>query len=215
MTTTSERLVIIRPDDTEFSLDMTALRSLEARQFGAAGAGRIESLVLMGAMKDGYKEAGDLRVKVGVELENARTSLATRKAIVRLDLAPEILRQKGLTSSRSPNGTDTQKEDVILTDQVCVRLSRFITELEALRELLHIKMETFRMTYSTVKRNVDDSLAGMLPGYSGGAPDPKPVQAFIDTAGRQITMPPATRQQELKPAADDPYGGLLIGKARY
>jgi hypothetical protein len=207
-----ETLTLVRPNGSEFSVDMTELRRLEGRQQLAAGAGRMEALSLLSDMKEGYQLAGEARATLGLEIDRAKTALKTRRAIVCLDIVP-----KGLWTARNPGGSAEQREDILNTDKEYLVLQEYIAQLEAARELMGVKMEGFRMTYSTVKRNFDDQLPGMLPkNYNGGAQiEPRPARDFLPKAAPTpgSAVPSQTAPTQVWEQTED--FGILIGKARY
>ena len=218
-----ENLTIVRPNGSEFSVDMTELRRLEARQAAATSVGRMEILAVMADMKDGYQQAGELRATIGLELDRAKTATNTRSAVVRLDLVQDVLKQKNLWTARNPGGSAEQREDVLATDKEYLALQDYVSQLAAARELLHVKMEAFRMTYSTVKRNFDDQLTGMLPkNYNGGPQvEPRPARDYLPRSDTAVnTLPLSMPPQEASVAAGQIQEtnedfGILIGKARY
>jgi hypothetical protein len=217
-----EALTVVRPNGTEFSVDLTELRGLEARQAEASGCGRVVALGLMTSMKEGYELAATARANITLEMDRAQTALATRKAIVCLDLIPDILKAKGLATPGRPGGTAEQKEDILAVDKDYIALKNYIGQLEAARELMRIKMETFRMAFSTAKRNFDDTLAGMLPkGYNGGATEaPQDASAYVKPQRQlpQIMEPTPGPVQQSQTAPGGTWSedfGIQIGKARY
>lgn len=240
-----ESLTLVRPNGSEFSVDMTELRRLEARQSEASGCGRMQALSLMTDMKEGYEIAGTMRSTIGLERDRARQQVAMRKAVVCLDIVPELLKSKGLATPRSPGGSAEQRDDVLALDVEHGKLLDYAAQLDAAYQLAQVKMESFRMAYSTAKRNFDDTLPGMLPkGYNGGAMEPardassygrsrdpmpmgapRPAQAWVPTVGTGQGLSIQASQQVVDgnvitnhktPAAPvDDDFGILIGKARY
>lgn len=215
----SEALTVVRPNGSQFSVDLTELRGLEARQSEASGCGRMVALGLMTAMKEGYELAATARANIGLELDRAQTMLATRKAVICLDLVPQMLQSRGLVTSRNPAGSAEQREDALMIDKEYLAIKDYVAQLEAARELMRVKMETFRMAFSTAKRNFDDTLPGMLPkGYNGGAQEP-PQDASRYAPQRsipQIIEPtPGAVKQTITAGDTTEDFGILIGKARY
>lgn len=221
-----ESLTVVRPNGSQFSVDLTELRRLEARQSEAAGCGRMVALGLMTSMKEGYEIAATARANIGLELDRAQTALATRKAIVSLDLVPEMLRSRGLSTERNPAGSKEQREDVLMIDKEYLALQDYVAQLKAAKELMGVKMETFRMAFSTAKRNFDDTLPGMLPkGYNGGAQEAprdasrytQPMQIAEPTPGlvKQTQTAPSGTTVVVIPAEPVEDFGIMIGKARY
>lgn len=217
----SENLTIVRPNGTEFSVDMTELRRLEGRQSLAAGVGRMEALALMSDMKDGYEIAGTLKATLGLELDRAKSAANMRRAIVYLDVVPDVLRAKGVASARSPGGSEEQREAVLALDKESAQLQDYTAQIQSARELMAVKMEGFRMTYSTVKRNFDDQLPGMLPrNYNGGAlQEPRPARDFLPNRQHSTgnPQPGLIVPSQTAPTSGENINdyGVLIGKARY
>jgi hypothetical protein len=224
----TESLAVARPNGSVFSVDMTEIRRLEARQAEASGCGRMEALALMLDMKEGYRESGEARAAIGMELDRAKVALKMRKAIVSLDIVPEELKRRGLTSAKNPSGSAEQREDVLMLDAEYQKLLQYIAQVEASYTLMKIKMDTFVMTHSSVKRTFDEQLPGMLPNhYNGGARWGEDKSAQRLPSVREIIpsiVPPSpqtapTRAFVVDVPAEVPVNaedfGIQIGKAKY
>jgi hypothetical protein len=207
----NESLTVVRPNGSEFSVDMTELRRLEARQAEASGVGRLEALGLMDDMKCGYQAAGEIRANIGLELDRSKAAMAVRKAVVYLDLVPDILKAKGLSTTRTPGGSEEQREAVLALDAEHGKLQDYTAQLKAAYALMQIKMDAFQMTYSSLKRQFDDMLPGMLHrNYNGGAQqETRAVHDFV-AKPEPIWQQKQTHAEEI----DENYG-IAIGKARY
>ncbi len=179
-------------------IDLSRVRELEARKEEASAISKVKAPELLTAMNEGYTIlATKLLPLVSYELTQAKQAADERKAVVFLDEAPRILKEKGLSRPNNPSGSADQREAILSLDPEFKKLRNAVDMLDAVYELLKGKMRGFEMSYSSVKRTYDD-----LSGYGK------------TNYGRSTSVP--VLQDEVTAGDDvDQYGNLKIGVPRY
>lgn len=141
------------------TLDLKEVRELEARKIEIGGVNKLKAPELMQAMERGYSlVAQTMLPAVAYQLAKAEEAADERKAVVMLDIVPELLAKKGLTTARNPSGSADQRENVLALDIEYKDLKNTVDMLQAVKELLKGKMKGFEMAYGAVKK-VYDSLS--------------------------------------------------------
>lgn len=144
------------PDSGTLELNLGEVRRLEARQIEVASVSKMKAPELMHALTRGYLAlATELIPKVTYERTQAEVAVEERRAVVMLDEAPRILREKKLTKESNPSGTADQRENVLALDAEYKKASNTVAMLKAVETLLKGKMHGFEMHYQTVKKVFD------------------------------------------------------------
>ena len=151
------------PGAGQLTLDMREIYQLEVRKQEVATVTKFKAQELLYLMEKGYSAIStDMLPKVLLELNNARDAAEARKAVVMLDVAPVVLREKKLTKESNPGGTADQRESVLALDEEYRALKKTVDQLEAVYEWLKGKMKGFEMSYQSVKKVYDNQ--GMVGG---------------------------------------------------
>lgn len=160
ITVTIDAIRVPNGDSTSIiNLDMVEVRTLEARKDEVATINKLKAPELMRAMEKGYSiVATTLLPRISYELSVAEQCADERKAVVMLDMAPQILKDKGLLSARNPSGSIDQRENVLAMDTEYKSRRDTVEKLKAVQELLKGKMRGFEMSYGAIKK-VYDSLS--------------------------------------------------------
>ncbi len=112
-----------------------------------------------------YAILGDYVHQVTTQLVKAENSLAKRKAIVLLDIVPQVLKDKGL------KGSEDLRTAVLDTDPAYEQARDLVQQLEAWQELLRGKQKNIENCYLAVRKIIGDSYnnrnqnTGFNPGY--------------------------------------------------
>lgn len=89
---------------------------------------------------------------INKELVKAENAVSMAKAVVMLDRAPEILKAKGLVSSKSPSGSEDLRNAVLVLDKDYQFALDVYQELEAYYELIKTKKDTMDKAYMAVRK---------------------------------------------------------------
>lgn len=144
------------PELPDRHIDMVNLYQLESRKQEVATVNKMYAPELMRAFEQGYGLASRAMVGVRLEIDRAKEALNKRKAVVMLDIAPTVLREKGLTTKASPAGAVELREAVLSSDEIYLDLLDRFNRLEAAYELLKIKAKGFEMSFQSVRKVYDD-----------------------------------------------------------
>jgi len=136
-------------------LDLTELQLAESRTKELAYVNKETAQELMYMFNHAYAKVHEMLVSVRYEFEQAQTYAARRKAIVLLDIAPNILKEKGLLSSRSPAGSEDLRQSVLDIDAEYFDYQQKINALKALYQYLQGKTEALERNYYAAKKSLD------------------------------------------------------------
>ncbi len=205
----SDPFKIDYPNGTSFSIDMDKISFLEARKNEIPNVTKTTAAELMRAMEEGYSIAGKIQSMVLLELNRATGAKERRAAEVMLDIAPQILREKGLTKPGSPGGNENQRAAVLAKDDIHNQMKDIVDQLDAFCVLMKIRMRGFEMAFSSVKRAVDTQF--QLPTLRPGTADANDFvrREIVNVTPQQYQLP---RQTTAKPSND--YG-IEIGDANF
>jgi hypothetical protein len=182
----------------ELEFDMRPIYELEARQREIANVSKVTAPELMQAFIDGYGHASRYAGKLELELKRTESLMEERKAIVYLDEAPRILREKRVVRESNPGGSEDQRKAVLALDVNYMALRDNHDHIEAAVELMRTKMKLFEMSYQSVKK-VYDSLSG---------------SNALDGAGSRSGGYPTGGKTDYGSFTVD-HGEVQIGKPRY
>lgn len=220
---------IAYPTGAFFEVDLGPILELDARKSEIAGVSKVTGPELMRAMEDGFTTAGKLHASALLEQTKIQGMIDRRRAMVSLDIAPEVLKQKGLLTARAPAGTEEQRESILALDEPMNQLKESLAHLEAVTNLLKVHMRGFEMAFTAVKKAIDNLMQnGMFTPEQAeslikrGTVTPAPavrganereVAGFI---GRPINQAQVAREQTAEAGDDIDYSefGLTVGKAR-
>jgi hypothetical protein len=169
-----------------FVLDLSEVHRLEARKVEVASVTKFKAPELMQQMERGYYVVSTkLMPLVAFQLSQAEQALDARKAVVMLDEAPRILREKGLVTSRNPSGSADQRESVLALDKEYAQLKNTAEMIKAVYELLKGKRHGFEMSFRAIQKSFD-SLNQFTRGSQGVPELPEGAGAGdeVDEAGQ-------------------------------
>lgn len=198
------KIRVVYPSGDYYEVDRHEILRLDARKVEIPTVTRATGAELMRAMELGYSTAGKLLAAVTLETARMEEALARRAAVVVIDEVPRILKEKGLATARTPNGSEDQRSRILTLDKEHSELKDCVAQLEAIKALLKIDLQAFAMAFSAIKKTVETQfLGGALSAgqsdssqYISRGASPAPVQGFKDDG-------------------PDEDVGVLIGTARF
>lgn len=131
---------LVRRDEPTFEVDLTAIHLAESRREELVTAQGRSLLELANNFDDGYDAACKLHSKVIYELEMATIASRKRRACLLRDDFPRIIKERGLSTSRSPVGAEDIRSNMYYEDDEFTKLEQYRGALEAVKELLFGKM---------------------------------------------------------------------------
>lgn len=147
------------------SIDLSNIYYLEARKSEVAMVNKFKAPELMQAFEEGYSLCAKMLPRIAYELSVAKQEVDKREAVVNLDEAPRILKEKGLVTDRNPAGAADMREAVLNADEEYIKLKDRAEFIRAIFKTIEGKQKGFEMSFSAVKK-VYDSLSqyGQLQG---------------------------------------------------
>lgn len=146
---------------TPLEFDLKNVFGLEKRKDEARYVNSGTAPELMAVFNDGYCEVKKMMNLVNYEYILAKNAADKRKAIVALDVAPQILKDKGLIRTGAPAGSEDLRKAVLDLDNEHSALMEKVAALEAAYEYLAIKAKGFEMAYHAVKKTYDSVRSGL------------------------------------------------------
>jgi hypothetical protein len=131
---------LARQEERTFAVDLTLVHLAEARREELVAASGRSLLELANAFDDGYDSACKLHSKVIYESEMATIASRKRRAVLLRDEFPDIIKKRGLGSTKSPVGAADIRDSLMYEDAEFVSLEQYRAALECIKELLFGKM---------------------------------------------------------------------------
>ncbi len=124
----------------------------------------------MSVFIEAYGSLHKLLTQIGYELDQAETYLRRREAIIVLEVAPDILKQKGLASTKD------LRDAVVVQDKQFQDLYQVKSILEATYAYVRGRLKNFEMSYQSVKKVYnEDEIDGNVHNLRDG-PDMDKVE---------------------------------------
>jgi hypothetical protein len=160
-------------EDGVFKVDLGEVVSIEKRQKEVAYVNKETAPELMYIFNLGYASVFRMMTQVSFEYNQAVKHMKSRKSMIILDLAPQILKEKGLTDKKSPSGNKDLREAILDQDEEYLKRMDKVLMLEAAHEFLKGKAKSFEMSYHAVKKIYDvmSGRLGNLNNLNGSIPD--------------------------------------------
>ena len=152
------------PNEAPLIIDLREVYALEARKAEIVSVSKINGGSLLRAMEDGYQQTGNLLAMVAYKLTEVELALKRRKAFIMLDVIPQVIQDRKLGTARTPNGAADIRASIIATDVELQQLENCEAQLTAMKAKLKVKVDGFQMTYSGVKRVIDEK-SGSTGGF--------------------------------------------------
>lgn len=165
--------------DAPVALDLRTVFRAETRLIELQAVTRAKAGELLHTFIEAWKEARTAQARASNQCVVAKRRLKEIRAEVVLDRALDILKDKGLVSTRSPSGSEDLREAVVVRDRSYQAASERLEQIQAVVELMEIKAETFKMAYFAVNKLVDpvDRTSGSATSGGTGTDEPG---AFTD-----------------------------------
>jgi len=107
---------------------------------------------LLATFNIAYLDVKDVLLKLECLQIEASKDVNRRKAIVILDEVPKILAAKGLSNSRSPGGSEDQRNAILDTDAEYLAANDRLSLIKAMIKLMEGKLKGVEMAYTSVKK---------------------------------------------------------------
>lgn len=131
---------------TPIVISLEEILRAEQRQDEVATVNSTRAPELLAEFTKQWLNLSRLVAQVTAERNRAEKELNKRKSIILVDLMPERLAQKGLSSSAD------NREAIITLDDEYIKLGDTFDQISAILELLKGKLRSFDMAFTSVKR---------------------------------------------------------------
>jgi hypothetical protein len=187
MLETNTSIVINRPNvgTGTITVNMALAYQAESRIREIAFANKNTAPELAAAFNQAYSDLARAYGTLHYELAMAEIALKKRKAILTLDIIPELMEKKGMDKKKSNEDT---REAFCYTDPDFIHAKESISAIEAIKELVYIKMNSLRMALEVTKNILrgDGQTFGTNPALS--ARDLPDTVGIGNGAGRALSV---------------------------
>ena len=136
-------------------IDLGRIAVMEARLAEVALVTPIKAPELLSVFTQAWLELQKHAIALETERLAADRAARMRKSLVTLDLAPEVLRNKGLIRAGSPAGSEDLRQAVLDGDEAYQNALSTVYEIGCCIDLLKTKAKAFEMAYNSVKKILD------------------------------------------------------------
>ncbi len=158
------------PGDTPLYVDLADIYQLEKRKVEVATVTKSTAGSLLRALEDGFAQTGNLLAMVSHKSTAIELLIKRREAYLTIEVIPSTLQQKGLATARSPSGSEDLRKSVMALDVELQNLENIQAQVQALKELLKIKVQGFQMSFTATKRVIDQSGMEFNSSFAQSAP---------------------------------------------
>lgn len=151
----TDKLILQTVDGTDLSFDLKELARLESRKKELSYVNKETAAELLYEFNEGYAEVSRMASKVMLEYERMAQKSKERRARVILDIAPDELKKRNLTSTKSPGGSADLREAVLDMDPEYNQLLEKASALKAAYTFFKIRAKSLEMSYQAVKKVID------------------------------------------------------------
>jgi hypothetical protein len=148
--------------------NLTGVFKAESRLIELQAVTRLKAGELTHAFLTAWRDASTYCKEVKAEFVRGKRAVREARAVVVLDRVQDVLKDKGLSSARSPAGSEDLRDSVVALDKDYQAAAERLEEIEAAMDYLEIKAETFKMAYFSVDKLLDPSDKTKRE-FSGGA----------------------------------------------
>jgi hypothetical protein len=134
------------------AIPIRSVYEAESRIPEVATANAHKAPELLATFNIAYLDVKDVLLKLECLQIEASKDVNRRKAIVILDEVPKILAAKGLSSARSPGGSEDQRNAILDTDAEYLAANDRLSLIKAMIKLMEGKLKGVEMAYTSVKK---------------------------------------------------------------
>lgn len=145
-------------------VDISYLYEIEARIPEVASVTLVKAPELLASLNVAYAKAARDVSLLKMAQDQASKRVSQAKAVVLLDRAPAILREKGLTSAKSPSGSEDLRQAVLDMDADYILACDELSMAKAYGLLIQGKLKAIEMAYTSVKKILGESSSYQLGG---------------------------------------------------
>lgn len=132
-------------------IDLTIAYKAESHIKEIAAANQSNALWFASVFSEAYNSLSRAYGALHYEVASAAIAARKKRAVLVLDVAPRIAKEKGLSSTRSPTGSEDVREAICYSDPEYAAIEEYRAALEAAKELVFLKLRAMQMAYDATK----------------------------------------------------------------
>jgi hypothetical protein len=171
METKQNLLILPTADNKDLSFNLEELAKIESRKKEISYVNKETAPELLHIFNEGFLEVSKISTRILQEYEKMTLKVKERRAQVILDLAPEELKKRNLVTSRSPSGSEDQRQAILDLDKQYQELVEKSNALKAAYNYFKIRAKSLEMAYQAVKKVIDPNSNNSYSGYLSTTPD--------------------------------------------
>lgn len=140
------------PNLSPLSLDVGEINEVESRIQEIAFVTPVKAPELLSVFNKAYGDLVQMISGVQFQFELAKQHMNKVRAIVLLDKVPQILKDRGLASAKSPMGSEDLRQAILDTDQEYIDAQQNVFQIKCILMLLEGKQQTIDKAYTAVKK---------------------------------------------------------------
>ena len=139
-------LSVPRPQEGQspFEIDLTLAYHGEASLPALASASSGNALSLIATFQRAYSSLARAYSLAYREVELATVMSRKRQAVLVLDMAPQILKEKGLSTARNAAGSADLRQAICYADDQYCKIENYRAAVESIKELVKLKLDSMR-----------------------------------------------------------------------
>jgi len=145
------------PKVPPMKVDMGGILAAESRIQEVAIVNPVKAPELMATFNQAYSDLTEIISKVEYQYEVAKIQEEKARAICIIDRVPGILKEKGLTSTKSPSGSEDMRSAVLALDPEYEAAQEKVIQLKCILTYLEGKLKAIDMAYTGVKKVFGDT----------------------------------------------------------
>jgi hypothetical protein len=179
-----EALVVPTSTSLALTFDMRKIHRAESRLIEMNGITKAKAGELLFCVIDAFGEAKEHYATLKGEFGRCKQKLRSIRGLIVLDKAPEELKSKGLSSARSPAGSEDLRDGVVNTNADYLKWSDVLIQVETAMDRMESKVEKLKMAYYAIS----DLIKGVeaRKDTSGGVGDDSPGELSRTERSREF-----------------------------
>lgn len=145
------------PDLSPLRLDLGEINTVESRIQEVAFTNPVKAPELLAVFNKAYSDLVGIISSVEYEFQMAKKHANEVRAIILIDKVPGILKEKGLSSAKSPTGSEDMRQAILDMDKDYSAAQDKVIQLKCILSLLEGKQKSIDMAYTSVKKVLGDS----------------------------------------------------------
>lgn len=168
------------PSLPDLRFDLTQINQIESRKQEVAYVNKDTAHELMAIFNEAFGNTRQIMAKISYELQKVQQEVRKRKAVVLLEIVPEELKRRNLSTPKAPTGSEDFRTAILNLDDKYNALIDRSDAIGAFYELMAIKAKGFEMAYQAVKKifDIEKSMSSVTTKFNAGPSDEVGIAKF-------------------------------------